>query len=54
MRVDEMEKYALENNVPIMLKDGIEYPAYCLNKDLKGASSDFSYSVNAISKKLLL
>lgn len=27
-------------------KDGKEYPAYCLNKDLKGASSDFSYSVN--------
>lgn len=25
MRVEEMEKYALENNVPIMLKDGIEY-----------------------------
>lgn len=28
-------------------KDGQEYPAYCLNKDLKGASSDFSYSVSA-------
>ena len=28
-------------------KDGQEYPAYCLNKDLKGASADFSYSVNA-------
>lgn len=27
-------------------KDGQEYPAYCLNKDLKGASSNFSYSVN--------
>lgn len=27
-------------------KDGKEYPAYCLNKDLKGASADFSYSVN--------
>lgn len=27
-------------------KDGKEYPAYCLNKDLKGASVDFSYSVN--------
>ena len=25
MRVEEMEKYALENNIPIMLKDGIEY-----------------------------
>ena len=25
MRIEEMEKYALENNVPIMLKDGIEY-----------------------------
>ena len=25
MRVEEMEKFALENNVPIMLKDGIEY-----------------------------
>lgn len=27
-------------------KDGQEYPAYCLNKDLKGASTDLSYSVN--------
>lgn len=27
-------------------KDGQEYPAYCLNKDTKGVSSDFSYSVN--------
>ena len=27
-------------------KDGQEYPAYCLNKDLKGASSSLSYSVN--------
>ena len=27
-------------------KDGQEYPAYCLNKDLKGASLDLSYSVN--------
>ena len=27
-------------------KDGQEYPAYCLNKDLKGASTGFSYSVN--------
>ena len=25
MRIEEMEKFALENNVPIMLKDGIEY-----------------------------
>ena len=25
MRIEEMEKYALDNNVPIMLKDGIEY-----------------------------
>ena len=25
MRIEEMEKYALENNIPIMLKDGIEY-----------------------------
>ena len=25
MRVEEMENYALENNIPIMLKDGIEY-----------------------------
>ena len=25
MRVEEMEKFALENNIPIMLKDGIEY-----------------------------
>lgn len=25
MRVEEMEKYASENNIPIMLKDGIEY-----------------------------
>ena len=25
VRIEEMEKYALENNVPIMLKDGIEY-----------------------------
>ena len=27
-------------------KDGQEYPAYCLNKDLKGASTELSYSVN--------
>lgn len=26
-------------------KDGQEYPAYCLNKDLKGASTELSYSV---------
>lgn len=25
MRIEEMEKYALDNNIPIMLKDGIEY-----------------------------
>ena len=25
MRVEEMEKFAIENNIPIMLKDGIEY-----------------------------
>lgn len=27
-------------------KGGKEYPAYCLNKDLKGVSSGFSYSVS--------
>lgn len=27
-------------------KDGQEYPAYCLNKNLTGASSNLSYSVN--------
>lgn len=27
-------------------KDGQEYPAYCLNKNLKGASADLSYTVN--------
>ncbi|MBO5413838.1 MAG: Cys-Gln thioester bond-forming surface protein [Clostridia bacterium] len=27
-------------------KDGQEYPAYCLNRDLKGANSGFSYSVD--------
>lgn len=27
-------------------KDGIEYPAYCLNKDLQGVKADLSYSVN--------
>lgn len=31
----------------VYAKDGQEYPAYCLNKDLKGASEGFSYSVNA-------
>jgi len=25
VRVEEMEKYAIDNNIPIMLKDGIEY-----------------------------
>ena len=25
MRIEEMEKFAIENNIPIMLKDGIEY-----------------------------
>ena len=33
-------------NYVVYEKDGQEYPAYCLNKDLKGASPDFSYSVN--------
>lgn len=28
-------------------KDGIEYPSYCLNLELDGATEDFSYSVNA-------
>lgn len=27
-------------------KDGIEYPSYCLNLELDGATEDFSYSVN--------
>lgn len=27
-------------------KDGIEYPAYCLNLELDGATENFSYSVN--------
>lgn len=31
----------------VYAKDGQEYPAYCLNKDLKGASAEFSYTVNA-------
>lgn len=30
-------------------KDGIEYPSYCLNLELDGATEDFSYSVNTDS-----
>ena len=33
MRVEEMEKFALENNVPIMLKDGIEYLCEYIKKN---------------------
>lgn len=33
MRIEEMEKYALENNVPIMLKDGIEYLCNIIKKN---------------------
>lgn len=28
-------------------ENGVEYPAYCLNLELDGATEDFSYSVNA-------
>lgn len=30
-------------------KDGVEYPSYCLNLELDGATEDFSYSVNTDS-----
>lgn len=30
-------------------KDGVEYPAYCLNLELDGATENFSYSVNTDS-----
>lgn len=33
-------------NYVVYEKDGQEYPAYCLNKDLTGVDEDFSYSVN--------
>ena len=40
IRIEEIEKYALENNVPIMQKDGIEFltkyiKAHCKTKDVK-------------------
>lgn len=33
-------------NFVVYAKDGKEYPAYCLNKDLEGATLNNSYSVN--------
>ena len=33
-------------NYVVYLKDGIEYPAYCLNKDLDGITQNYTYSVN--------
>lgn len=33
-------------NYVVYSKDGVEYPAYCLNKDLPGATFDTSYSVS--------
>lgn len=33
-------------NYVVYLKDGKEYPAYCLNKDLDGVTSSVNYSVN--------
>ena len=38
-------------NYVVYSKDGIEYPAYCLNKDLDGITSNNQYSVTA--EKLL-
>ena len=32
-------------NYVVYSKDGIEYPAYCLNKDLDGVTGSSSYSV---------
>lgn len=31
----------------VYAKDGVEYPSYCLNLELDGATENFSYSVNA-------
>ena len=33
-------------NYVVYLKDGIEYPAYCLNKDLDGVTESYTYSVS--------
>lgn len=35
----------LECNIVVYKKDGVEYPAYCLQRDLTGVSSDLEYSV---------